>query len=105
MRTLVRILVSLLALVLSGVRAPGGGGRSIDGAWQTVSFSVPLTTVEVVGVAADGTEYKIAPLEGLGYLWWPAERGSMVLTAFDADGNPVDSMNTGSDVCRALNNC
>jgi hypothetical protein len=52
----------------------------------------------VSAVAGDGTRYTIMPAAGYGYVVWPTVRGNLTLTALDADGAALGTVDAlGSD--------
>lgn len=73
-----------LAVTGSGSFVPGDGQG-----WNSATIRVTPAVATIVAVAADGTRYTIVPAAGYGYVVWPSTRGSLDLTALDADGTAL----------------
>lgn len=62
-------------------------GESEDDNWRSATLATDAGITEVEGVAGDGTEYSIKPLNGYSYVSWRKSHGGMTLTAI-ADREP-----------------
>jgi hypothetical protein len=81
------------------VAVTGGGsfvGSEAADAWSTSTIRVAPEVATIVAVAEDGTRYTIVPAAGYGYVVWPAARGSLTLTALDADGAALGTAEAAS---------
>lgn len=82
---------------LAGSAIAVSGGGSID-TWSTSTIRVAPEVERVSAVAGDGTRYTIMPAAGYGYVVWPTVRGNLTLTALDADGAALGTVDAlGSD--------
>lgn len=72
-------------------------GESWGGLWRTADFLVQDDVDRVVATAEDGTVYTVSGLNGLGFIEWPDERGSLELVAYDAAGDELGRTFAGLD--------
>ena len=62
------------------------------GTWSEAEFSVNDDVDHLIAVADDGTTYRLEPLERVAWMEWKSERGDLVVTAFDASGDELASV-------------
>lgn len=79
---------AVMAVTGGGSFVGNEGIEAVD-AWSTSTIRVTPEVATIVAVAEDGTRYTIVPAAGFGYVVWPAARGSLALTALDADGATI----------------
>lgn len=72
-------------------------GESWGDRWRLVDFQVQDTVARVEATTTDGTVYTITPVNGVGYVEWPDERGSIELVAYDAAGTELGRDLAGPD--------
>lgn len=72
-------------------------GESWGDRWRLADFQVQDTVALVEATAADGSVYTVTPVNGVGYVEWPDERGSIELVAYDADGVELGRAIAGLD--------
>ena len=65
------------------------------GTWSEVELRVGGDVAFLEAVADDGTRYRMEPIAGTAWMEWKTERGELRITAFDRDGEPVASVETG----------
>jgi hypothetical protein len=73
-------------------------GSEAANAWSTSTIRVTPEVATIVAVAEDGTRYTIVPAAGFGYVVWPSARGSLALTALDADGATIGTAEAASPI-------
>lgn len=64
------------------------------GIWSEVEMRVNDDVAFLEAVALDGTTYRMEPIEGFAWMEWKSERGELVITAFDRDGESLGSVET-----------
>ncbi len=65
-----------------------------SGTWSDVEMRVNDDVVFLEAVAQDGTTYRMEPIAGFAWMEWKSERGELVITAFDRDGEAIGSVET-----------
>ena len=81
--------------LLGGAVMAVTGTGTVD-TWSTSTIRVAPEVATIVAVAEDGTRYTIVPAAGYGYVVWPSVRGSLSLTALDANGAAIGSAEAAS---------
>lgn len=66
-----------------------------SGRWSELQLRVSNAVSFLEAVAEDGTRYRMEPIAGTAWMEWKTERGELAITAFDRDGEPVGSVETG----------
>ena len=66
-----------------------------SGRWSELQLRVSNAVSSIEAVAEDGTRYRMEPIAGTAWMEWKTERGELAITAFDRDGEPVGSVETG----------
>ena len=69
-------------------------GSGASGTWSEVEVRVNDDVAFLEAVAQDGTTYRMEPIAGFAWMEWKSERGELVITAFDRDGEPLGSVET-----------
>jgi hypothetical protein len=59
------------------------------GTWSEAEFSVNAEVGHLIATAEDGTTYRLEPLGNVAWMEWKTEHGDLVVTAFDASGEPL----------------
>lgn len=65
-----------------------------SGTWSDVEMRVNDEVAFLEAVAQDGTTYRMEPIAGFAWMEWKSERGELVITAFDRDGEAIGSVET-----------
>lgn len=65
-----------------------------SGRWSELQLRVSNDVSHLEAVADDGTQYRMEPIAGTAWMEWKTERGELVITAFDRDGEPIASVET-----------
>lgn len=63
------------------------------GVWSEAEFSVSEDVDHLIAVAEDGTTYRLEPLGQIAWMEWRSEHGDLDVTAFDAAGDALASVN------------
>lgn len=67
----------------------GGSGR-----WSHLELRVGSDVSHLEAIADDGTSYRMEPIAGYAWMEWKTDRGDLVITAFDREGEPLGSVET-----------
>ena len=65
-----------------------------SGTWSDVQLRASDDVAFLEAVAQDGTTYRMEPIAGFAWMEWKSERGELVITAFDRDGEAIGSVET-----------
>ena len=63
------------------------------GTWSEAEFSVNEDVDHLIATAEDGTTYRLEPLGNVAWMEWKSEHGDLVVTAFDASGEQLATVN------------
>lgn len=69
-------------------------GSGSSGTWSDLVLTVGDDVTYLEAVAADGTIYHVEPIAGFAWMEWKSAHGDLVVTAFDADGRALGSVET-----------